>query len=229
VFDQVETRRMSGVIFDLDGTLVDSAPDIHAAANAALSDEGVPGLTLAEARDCVGHGAAVFVSRAMALRGLGEDPARHRRILDGFLGRYEAAVHLTQPYPGVPEALEALRAAGHALAICTNKPTAPARAVLSHLGLLGHFGPLVGGDSLPVRKPDPAPLAAAVAALGGGPALFVGDSEVDAETAQAARLPFALFTEGYRKTPVEALAHDARFAAFAELPPLVARLVPAPG
>jgi len=216
---------LAALVFDLDGTLIDSAPDIHVAANAALDDEGVPALTLAEARDCVGHGAAIFVTRAMALRGLGDDPARHRRILAGFLDRYEAAVNLTRPYPGVPEALDALRGAGHRLALCTNKPAAPTRAVLAHLGLAALFDPVICGDSLPVRKPDPAPLHAAVAGAGGGPALFVGDSEVDADTARAARLPFALFTEGYRKTPVADLPHSRAFADFGALPGLVSDLL----
>ena len=216
---------MAALVFDLDGTLIDSAPDIHLAANAALSDEGVPTLTLAEARDCVGHGAAIFVSRAMALRGLGDDPVLHRRILDGFLGRYEGAVHLTRPYPGVPEALDALRGAGHRLALCTNKPAAPTRAVLAHLGLDALFDPVICGDSLPQRKPDPAPLRAAVAGAGGGPAIYVGDSEVDAETALAATLPFLLFTEGYRKTPVAELPHTRTFDRFSALPGLVAELL----
>jgi phosphoglycolate phosphatase len=93
--------------------------------------------------------------------------------------------------------------------------------VLGHFGL-GCFAAVVGGDSLPVKKPDPAPLLHALDLLGGGPVIFVGDSEVDAETAQAARVPFLLFTEGYRKTPVEALTHQAAFADFADLPGLVA-------
>ena len=95
---------------------------------------------------------------------------------------------------------------------------APTRAVLAHFGMLQMFPVIFGGDSLPTRKPDPAPLLATIAALGNLPALFVGDSEVDAETARAAGLPFLLFTEGYRKSPVAAIPHSAAFADWSDLP-----------
>jgi phosphoglycolate phosphatase len=96
---------------------------------------------------------------------------------------------------------------------------------LAHLGLDVHFPVVIGGDSLSVRKPDPAPLRAAVAGLGARDVVYVGDSEVDAETAARAGLPFALYTEGYRKGPVERIAHDRAFADFAELPGVVADLL----
>ena len=96
--------------------------------------------------------------------------------------------------------------------------------LLRHLGLESRFAALLGGDSLAVRKPDPSPLHAAVTALGGGPALLVGDSEVDAETAERAGLPFVLFTRGYRHTPVDGIPHAAAFDDFAALPGIVARL-----
>ncbi|WP_114965175.1 phosphoglycolate phosphatase [Alkalilacustris brevis] len=196
------------VVFDLDGTLIDSAPDLHAAANAVLKAEGLAPLTLAQARGFVGNGAPVFVQRMMAARGLPEAPELHARLLARFLEHYEAGVQLTRPYPGAIEALRSLQAAGFRLGLCTNKPFGPTQAVLAHLKLSGLFGTVVGGDSLPRRKPDPAPLHHALAALGadgGAAAFFVGDSEVDAECAHAAGVPFALFTEGYRKSPAESL------------------------
>jgi phosphoglycolate phosphatase len=132
------------------------------------------------------------------------------------------ATDLTQLYPGVPEALSVLLGAGHVLGICTNKPEAPARHVLEAFGLTGFFPVVLGGDSLPQRKPDPAPLRAVAEALGGGAVIFVGDSEVDAETAEAAGVPFLMFTESYRQSEVEEIAHAARFDSFAALPELVA-------
>ena len=209
------------LVFDLDGTLVDSAPDIRAAVNRMLAGEGMDPLDLAAIIGFVGNGMPKLVERVMAARGL--DPARHDELTQVTLDHYAAASSaLTRPYPGVPQALETLAAAGHRLALCTNKPEAPARAILSDLSLARHFPVVVGGDSLPVRKPDPAPALACVRALGGGAAAFVGDSEVDAETAAAAGLPFYLFTGGYRKAPVEALRHRASFSDFADLPDLIA-------
>ncbi len=208
------------LIFDLDGTLIDSAPDIHAAANRMLAGEGVEPLDLPTITSFIGNGLPKLVERVMAARGM--DPARHKALTQITLDHYNAdATTLTRPYPGVPQALQALEAAGHRLALCTNKPEAPARAVLADLGLAGHFPVIVGGDTLAVNKPDPAPALACVEAMGGGAAAYVGDSEVDAETAQRAGLPFYLFTEGYRKSPVAALPHKAVFADFADLPALI--------
>ena len=210
------------VLFDLDGTLIDSAPDIQAAANAMLAGEGAAPLDLPTVMSFVGNGLPTFVRRAMAARGLPE--ADHARLLSVMLPIYERATGLTRTYPGVLAALEVLAAAGHPMGICTNKPEGPARAVLRDLGLARFFGAVVGGDTLGVVKPDPAPLRACLAALGGGPAVFVGDSEVDAATAVAAEMPFLLFTEGYRKGPPESLPQAGRFQDFAALPGMVAGL-----
>jgi phosphoglycolate phosphatase len=210
------------VIFDLDGTLIDSAPDIHATANRVLADEGLAAQSLAEVRSFVGRGVPHLVARLLEAAGEPPDPARQARMVAAFLGHYETAVGLTQAFPGAPEALDRLAAAGHRLAICTNKPEAPTRAVLRHLGLDHHFPVVVGGDRLAQRKPDPAPLLLARRENGGGPALFVGDSEVDAETAAAAGLPFLLYTEGYRTAPADTLPHAGRFADFGDLAGLVA-------
>ncbi|MBS0124011.1 phosphoglycolate phosphatase [Thetidibacter halocola] len=211
------------IVFDLDGTLIDSAPDIHGIANAILSEEGQEPISLAQARDFIGNGASVFVQKMRAARSIPE--AEHPRLLASFIRRYDHAVMLTLPYPGVVEALAALTAKGHRLGVCTNKPIRPTRAVLAHLGLDRWFGTVWGGDSLPVHKPDPAPLHAAFEALGDGPRLYVGDSDVDAETAQRAEVPFLLFTEGYRKVPVSEMHHDVPFDDFATLPALVERLL----
>ncbi len=213
---------MIAVIFDLDGTLIDSAPDIQAAANVVLTGEGAEALDLPTVVSFVGNGLPTFLRRAMAARGLPE--ADHPRLLAAMLHLYETATSLTRVYPGAIEALEALEAAGHPLGICTNKPETPARAVLRDLGLARFFACVVGGDTLPVVKPDAAPFHACLAGLGGGAAVFVGDSEVDAETAVAARVPFLLFTEGYRKSPIEQLPHTGRYSDFAALPGLIAQL-----
>lgn len=207
------------IVFDLDGTLIDSAPDIHAIANRVLESEGAAPISLHETRSFIGNGAPVFIERMRSARGIGAD--RQAALLDSFVALYDRAVDLTRPYPGVISALEALQGRGHRLGICTNKPVRPARAVLAHLGLDRFFEVVLGGDSLPVRKPDPAPLMAAFAPLGMGRCLYVGDSEVDAATAQAGQVPFLLFTEGYRKVPLAELAHCAAFCDFAELPGLV--------
>lgn len=208
------------LIFDLDGTLIDSAPDIRAAVNRMLAGEGLGPLDLPTVTSFVGNGMPKLVERVMAAKGI--DPAPHKALTQVTLDHYNAAPSaLTRPYPGVPQALAALEAAGHRLALCTNKPEAPARAILADLGLSRHFPVVIGGDTLTVRKPDPAPALECVKAMGGGDAAFIGDSEVDAATAEAAGLPFYLFTEGYRKSPVSALPHQAAFSDFAALPGLI--------
>lgn len=208
------------LIFDLDGTLIDSVPDIHAVSNRVLTAEGLDALDITTVRGFIGKGVPHLVTCLLDAHAI-HDPARAARMVSAFGAIYESAVGLTVPYPGVPETLTDLRDNGHRLAICTNKPVAPARAVLRHLGLLDHFCAVIGGDSAPERKPHPAPLHLARKACGDGPALYIGDSEVDAECAENAGLPLLLYTQGYRKTPVEKLTHAAAFDDFAALPGLV--------
>lgn len=209
------------ILFDLDGTLVDSAPDIHAGVAALLVEEGMEPLPFVSVRGFIGSGVPVLVTRVMAAMGMGDDPARHADLCARFIERYEHDPGgLTRPYDGVAAALARLDLPK---GLCTNKPEGPTRALLVQMGWTGHFPVIVGGDTLPVRKPDPAPLHEAVARIGGGVVLFVGDSEVDAETAERAGVPFLLFTGGYRKTPVADLPHDAAFDHWDDLPALVAR------
>ncbi len=213
------------VVFDLDGTLIDSAPDIHAAANTLMARHGFAPFTPAETRSFIGSGVPHFITCCLRARDRAGDAALRAQLIGEFIDLYETAVTLTTVYPGVAGALEALASAPYALGLCTNKPAGPARAVLAHLRLDAHFPVVIGGDSLSVRKPDPAPLQAAVAGLGARDVVYVGDSEVDAETAARAGLPFALYTEGYRKGPVDAIPHDRAFADFGELPGIVAELL----
>lgn len=213
------------VIFDLDGTLIDSAPDIHAAANKVMERSGIAPFSLEEARSFVGHGALVFIERCLAARGREAETALRDQLLTDFLALYESAVCLTKLYPGVANCLDSLTKDAWLLAICTNKPEVPTQAVLSHLGIEQQFSAIIGGDTTPKRKPDPQPLLETIARMNATQVVFVGDSEVDAETAQRAGVPFALYTEGYRKTPLEQLHHDTAFGDFAELPDLVQRLL----
>jgi phosphoglycolate phosphatase len=213
------------VVFDLDGTLIDSAPDIHAAANLLMDRHGFARFTPAETRSFIGSGVPHFIDRCLRARDRAQDAALHAQLVEEFMADYETSVTLTEVYPGVPEALARLASDGVPMGLCTNKPQGPARAVLRHLRLSEHFPVIVGGDSLPVRKPDPAPLRAAIEAVEGHDVIFVGDSEIDAETAQRAGVPFALYTEGYRKTGVAAIAPAGAFSDFADLPGMVTRLL----
>lgn len=218
---------MARIIFDLDGTLVDSAGEIHAAVSRMLEEENAPALDLATVTSFVGHGLPKLVEQVIGAAGL--DMARHEALTGRALAHFnEIGGGMTRPYPGVREALGALQAAGHKLGICTNKPEEPARHILTRLDL-GAFDVVIGGDTLPMRKPDAAPLLAAAQALGAGPVIYVGDSDVDAETAQAAGLPFLLFTEGYRKRPVAELYHSDSFERFDQLPAQVTRILATQG
>ncbi|MCP4818721.1 MAG: HAD-IA family hydrolase, partial [Shimia sp.] len=155
-----------------------------------------------------------LIKRAMAARGIEQDA--FQSLHDEVLDIYNAADgSLTTPYPGVEDVLKTLSEQGVRLGVCTNKPEGAARHVLRVLGW-DMFEVVVGGDRLPVRKPAPQPLNAVWEALGNGAMLYVGDSEIDAETAVAAGVKFALFTEGYRKNPVERVPHDFLFSDYAD-------------
>ncbi|WP_428686723.1 phosphoglycolate phosphatase [Roseibium sp.] len=210
----------TALIFDLDGTLIDSAPDLHAASNRLLAREDRPPLSLETVRSFIGNGIPTLVDRVMAASGI--DTGERDRLISEFVADYNArATELTRPYPGVVDALLRFRELGLRLAVCTNKPVTPTRTILEDLGLSHFFSAIVGGDSFPERKPDPRGVLSLARELGGLHALYIGDSEVDAETALRANLPFFLFTGGYRKTPVSELPHSLSFDDFSSLPALV--------
>ncbi|WP_037308945.1 phosphoglycolate phosphatase [Ruegeria halocynthiae] len=215
------------IIFDLDGTLVDSLADIASAANRMLRDVGQEPLPQETIKQFVGNGLPKLVERVV--RHCALTPERHAELTQRTLDHYNAgASNKTTPYPGVPEALNQLRQMGCILGVCTNKPEIPARHVLEALGLAQHFDAVLGGDTLNTRKPDPAHLNASFQALtSAGPRLFVGDSEVDAETAQRAQVPFLLFTEGYRKSPIADIPHTASYGDSSRLPDLVVGILQA--
>ncbi len=222
---------MSGLIFDLDGTLIDASRDIHACAVEVMTAEGLAPPTLDAVRGFIGGGVALLLTRCLAAAGVkdaAEGTAMHSRMLAHFRRIYPEAVSRTDPYPHVPEVLETLKADGYRLAICTNKPQVPTHAVLRHLGLERLFDAFAYGDGDYPRKPDPAPVRHVVDQLAARRFLYIGDSEVDAATAEAAKLPMALFTEGFRAAPVEDLYHDAAFDDYRQFPAIAARLAPRP-
>lgn len=214
--------RYEAVVFDLDGTLVDSAPDMAAALNAVMGEIGLAPFTLAEVTSFVGSGARILVRRALAARGA--DGVDETEMLGRFIAQYESKLDgETRPYPGVMEMLVRLSGAGLKLGLCTNKPEGPARGVCAALGLDAHLPVIVGGDTLPVLKPDPAPLLHACKALAAAPGatLYVGDSETDYATARAAGTPFAFVAGGYQSRPIADFAPTYRL----DGPHLVADLV----
>jgi phosphoglycolate phosphatase len=208
------TSQRGRIVFDLDGTLIDSAPDIQGIANAGLEKIGFAPITLEETHKFIGAGIQNFIEQIREARGV---PDRYQEaLLKDLTARYETAVELTVMYPGVPEALATL-AQSHQLGICTNKLYKPCISVLKHLRIDQFFETVWGGDNALARKPDPAPLQAAFADLGTGGCIFVGDSEIDAETAQRAHVPFILFTKGYRNKPIEQIPHNVALDTFADL------------
>jgi phosphoglycolate phosphatase len=210
---------MTRIVFDLDGTLIDSAPDIHLAVNLMLSEQNLAPLDLADVTAFIGNGVPNLVRLAMQARDI--DMTQHDACVTSMTHHYgQVNGQLTRLYPGVRIALEQLQRNGHKLALCTNKPLEPACQIVETFELTALFDQIIGGDSLAQRKPEPAML---LACLTNGSGLYVGDSEVDAETADRAGVPFALFTQGYRKTPVAQLVHRYTFDDFSDLAAIVER------
>jgi phosphoglycolate phosphatase len=217
--------KQATIVFDLDGTLVDTAPDLSNALNDVMTRRGHAPVPAETVRACVGHGARVMIEQALRRAGASDDVDR---LLAEFLVHYEANIAAeSRPFPGAVGALERLLAQGATLAVCTNKREYLSRKLLEELDLARYFSGLAGRDTFSVSKPDPRHLTQVIALAGGDPsrAIMVGDSEVDIATAEAAAIPMVLVSFGYANSPLEALRATARIDHFDELEARVTTLL----
>jgi phosphoglycolate phosphatase len=216
------------VAFDLDGTLVDTAPDLIGTLNYILAEHGHDGLPLASARTLVGQGARVMIERGFAAAGETVGPQQMDALFAHFIDLYVARIAMaSRPYPGVVAALDELERAGARLAVCTNKRTDLSVALMDALDLSRRFAAIVGPDLAGAQKPDPRHLVFAIERAGGSAerALMVGDSAADAGAAKAAGVPVVLVSFGYTDTAAADLGADALIDHFAELPVAAHRLI----
>lgn len=208
-----ERASIRAVILDLDGTLLDTAPDIAVAANAMLLVLGLPPVSETQVRDLIGKGVANLVRRLLEEASSAGREAAFEDAMARFEAAYLAGVaDRSRPFPGVLEGLEAWRAAGIPMACVTNKVARFTEPLLAATGLRPYFGAVVSGDTVARKKPDPDPLLAACAALGvpAGAGWVIGDSRNDVIAARAAGCPVAVVPYGYREgLAVEALGADA--------------------
>lgn len=216
------------IAFDLDGTLVETAPDLIGALNLVLAEDGLPALPNEAARILVGRGARVLIERGFEVAGEHLAPERTPGLVARFIEIYRGRIaDESRPFPGVEAALDDLSQAGAILCVCTNKPTGLSNLLLEALGLRSRFASVIGADAAPKPKPDPSHLIHAIRAAGGDPgrALMVGDSRADADAAKAAGVPCILAPWGYTDTPVHDLGADLVIKSFAELPAASRRLL----
>jgi len=214
------------VVFDLDGTLVDSAPDLVAALNVVLSGAGLRPVAYADARVMVGGGARVMVERGLKANGRTLPPAQIDRMERDFIGYYadHIAVH-SRPFHGVEAALDELATSGCQLAVCTNKLEWLSLRLLDALDLTRRFRAICGADTFGVSKPDPQILRGTIDRAGGDTthAIMIGDSMTDIATARATGIPIIAVDFGYTDVPIETLGPDRVVSAFAELPEAISR------
>jgi phosphoglycolate phosphatase len=212
------------VAFDLDGTLADTAPDLTAALNHSLACLGRPPVPAEDVRHMVGHGARALLQKGLAATGEVND-ALIEQGFPIFLDHYSAHIaDGTRPFPGLEAALDQLAAMDVTLAICTNKLESLARELVDALGWRDRFPVIIGGDTLPVRKPDPAPLLETIARAGGGRAAFIGDSITDTDTARNANIPCIAVSFGFSDRPPQQLGADLLIDHFDDLIPALRRL-----
>jgi phosphoglycolate phosphatase len=214
------------LIFDLDGTLVETAPDLHAAMTQTLLSAGRPtGLTLRDMEPMIGDGVAKLVERAFASQvGVSKaDKGQLKEAVDFFSRYYNLhCCDQSHLYPRVKDTLERLEGEGYTMAVCTNKPQRPAKAILDKLGLASHFKTVVGGDSLPISKPNPGVIfhTMAVSGLeeGTDTAIMIGDGHNDVKVAKAAGIPVIALSYGYTSIPLHQLHPDLILGSFSGIP-----------
>ena len=217
------------LVFDLDGTLVDTAQDLVATLNVILDREGLAALPFDDAVSMVGHGARVLIERGLAANGVTREAAIIDRLFDDYIEHYsDHLADLSRPYPGLVAALDGFAAKGWILAVCTNKLEHLSLQLLSRLALDDRFAAICGADTFLARKPDPIALTETIRRAGGSPeaALMVGDSKTDIDTAKAAAIPVIAVDFGYTPIPVDQLGPDAIISHYDELADAVALLRP---
>ncbi|KRE17693.1 phosphoglycolate phosphatase [Bosea sp. Root381] len=216
------------VVFDLDGTLAETAPNIMQTLNVILEREGLPALPLERARELVGAGARALIERGFRVSGRPLDGETLERLFADFLLIYAEDVASTSHlFDGVLPALDALEADGYALAVCTNKPILHTRLILDHFGIAERFSAVAGRDSFPYHKPDPRHLTLTIEAAKADPAraVMIGDSRTDIATARAAGIPTICVPFGYTDVPIETLEPDLVIQHFDALPGAVRQIL----
>ena len=208
------------IVYDLDGTLADTAGDLMGALNAVLGREGLAALPAEDARSLLGAGGRALIERGFAASGRELGAGKLEELFADFLAHYDAHIaDLTMLYPGVNAALERFARSGWRQAVCTNKVEASARRLLRKLGIADRFAFICGQDTFGVGKPNPKPLLKTIAASGGSSAraIMIGDSATDIKTARAALLPVIAVDYGYTDVPVAELSPDRVISHFDEL------------
>jgi len=219
-------------VFDLDGTLIDTAPDLAAATNHVLSRFSLSPVDENEIRPFVGQGALKMIEKALASHGKHVSQDELFDLFEVFIAYYAAHIaDASRPYPGIIAALDRLGRDGAKLAVCTNKIESLARQLLDALGMTRHFDAITGRDSLGAYKPDPKHLTGTIALANGdaGRAAMIGDSETDIATAKAAGIPVVAVNFGYSIEPVAIYGPDVVIGHFDELEPALARIVASRG
>lgn len=217
---EVIRKRFDAVVFDLDGTLVDTAPGILAYLNEMLAELDRPALELETVRPMIGNGVRSLMIDGLEASGGLPDGVDIDRLFGRYLERYSVdPARASEPYPGVVETLETLAEGALSMGVCTNKPQIPTERLLAKLDLDRYFRASIGGDALPIKKPDPGHLLTVLERLDVDPAraAFIGDSPTDAKTAKAANIPCVLVSFGYTPTPVEDLGADHVIDDFSDL------------
>jgi phosphoglycolate phosphatase len=216
------------IVFDLDGTLVDTAPDLVATLNALLARGGYRTVAYEDARIMIGGGARHMLAQALASQGVAPAPAALDRLFADFISHY--AIHVadrSRPFPGLEAALDRLAAQGDRFAVCTNKLERLSLLLLERLGLAGRFAAVCGQDTFGIAKPDPELLRRTIARAGGSleRAVMVGDSAADVAIARGAGVPVVAVDFGYSDVPAARLKADLLIGHFDELPGAVAALL----
>jgi phosphoglycolate phosphatase len=220
---------MLTIVFDLDGTLVDTAPDLIDTLNFTLTAHGLPALPYDEARAMIGGGARTLIEWALAADGRDCMPADVDRLYTPFVAHYgEHIADRSRLFPHVESVLDSLADDGHRLAVCTNKLERLSKKLLEQLNIADRFAAICGQDTFGVQKPDPQMFRATVARAGGNPerAIMVGDSITDIRTARAANVPVVAVSFGYTDVPIADLRPDRIISSFAQLPAAILHLSP---